>query len=116
VITVVIVDDHTAFRAAARRMLEASGFAVVGEAGDAAAALATVAETRPDLVLLDVQLPGVDGFAVAERLATSTAPPRVVMTSSRDAAVYADRLARAPVCAFIPKLQLTGPALAATLA
>jgi DNA-binding NarL/FixJ family response regulator len=113
VTTVVIVDDHAAFRAAARRMLEAGGFAVVGEACNGEEALAAVADCVPDLVLLDIRLPGMDGIAVAERLAGGRAPPRVVLISSRDAAAYGERLARAPVCGFISKARLTGPALAA---
>lgn len=67
--TVLIVDDHHAFRESARALLDAEGFAVVGDAADGAGALAAVARLRPDVVLLDVQLPDVDGFAVADRLA-----------------------------------------------
>jgi len=111
--TVLIVDDHAAFRAAARRMLVAAGFVIVGEAADGLGALAVVAEATPDVVLLDVQLPGIDGIAVAERLAVGRAPPRVVLISSRDAAAYGERLACAPACGFLPKAALSGPALAA---
>jgi DNA-binding NarL/FixJ family response regulator len=112
--TVVIVDDHGPFRAAARRMLEAAGgFVIVGEAADADEALAVVATSAPDVVLLDVHLPGTDGIAVAERLAVGRDPPRVVLISSRDAAAYGERLTRAPACGFIPKSRLTGRALAA---
>src|SRR6185503_1279394 len=91
---VLIVDDHAAFRAAARRMLEAAGFAVVAEAGDGPAALALVAATAPDIVLLDIHLPGFDGISVAERLAEQGEPPRVVLISSRDASAYGERLER----------------------
>ena len=65
---VLIVDDHPSFRASARRLLEAEGFAVVGEAGDGAEALARAAELDPELILLDVQLPDLDGFEVARRV------------------------------------------------
>ena len=82
---VLIVDDHDGFRASARALLEAEGFAVVGEAADGIGALAAVERLRPDVVLLDVQLPDLDGFAVAERLAAAPDPPRVVLISSRDA-------------------------------
>jgi len=60
---VLIVDDHPSFRASARRLLEAEGFAVVGEAGDGAEALARAAELDPELILLDVQLPDLDSGA-----------------------------------------------------
>lgn len=63
--TVLIVDDHEGFREPARALLEAEGFAVVGDAADGAAAVAEVGRLRPDVVLLDVQLPDVDGLVVA---------------------------------------------------
>src|SRR5262249_13778798 len=63
--TVLIVDDHAHFRRLARRVLEAGGFSVVGEAADGASALAAASELRPQLVVLDVMLPDLDGIAVA---------------------------------------------------
>ena len=66
--TVLIVDDHPGFRASARMLLEAEGFDVVGEAGDGRSGLDAAAELRPDVVLLDIQLPDMDGFAVAAGL------------------------------------------------
>lgn len=68
-IRVLIVDDHAPFRALARELLETAAFVVVGEAGDAAGAMTLTAELRPDLVLLDIGLPGLDGFEVARQLA-----------------------------------------------
>ena len=111
--TVLIVDDHDGFRESARALLEAEGFAVVGGAADGAAAVAAVARLRPEVVLLDVQLPDVDGFAVAEQLAVGPDPPRVVLISSRDAAAYGPRIGAAPVCGFLSKRELSGAALAA---
>jgi len=58
---VLIVDDHAAFRESASALLEAEGFDVVGEAADGESAVAEVARLRPDIVLLDIQLPGLDG-------------------------------------------------------
>ena len=110
-----IVDDHEAFRASARALLEADGFDVIGEAADGAAALDAVIALRPDIVLLDIQLPGLDGFAVADRLAESPDPPAVVLVSSRDAAAYGLRLSHAPARGFIPKSGLSGEALAAVV-
>jgi DNA-binding NarL/FixJ family response regulator len=111
--TVLIVDDHDGFRESARALLEAEGFAVVGGAADGASALAAVERLRPEVVLLDVQLPGVDGFAVARQLAAAPDPPRVVLISSRDAAAYGPRLGTVPACGFLAKRELSGASLAA---
>ena len=110
--TVLIVDDHEAFRASARALLEAEGFDVVGEAADGAEAIAAVALLRPKIVLLDVQLPGLDGLEVAEQLAAGGDAPMVVLTSSRDAAAYGPRLGQTSARGFIPKSRLSGAALA----
>jgi DNA-binding NarL/FixJ family response regulator len=111
--SVLIVDDHPSFRASARRMLEAGGYAVVGEAADGAEAIIAAGALEPDLVLLDVQLPDLNGFEVAERLAMlGDGRPQVVLTSSRDLAEYGDDVAASPVRGFIPKSELSGEALA----
>ncbi|MBO3752718.1 response regulator [Streptosporangiaceae bacterium NEAU-GS5] len=116
--SVLIVDDHHGFRSSARALLEAGGFAVVGEAATGAAALDAVARLRPEVILLDVQLPDIDGFAVAERLSELSGlsglsglsePPVVVFVSSREAVTYGPRLHGAR---FLPKHELSGPALA----
>ena len=112
--TVLIVDDHDGFRESATALLEAEGFAVVGGAANGAAALAAVERLQPDVVLLDVRLPDIDGFAIAERrLASVPDPPRVVLTSSREAAAYGSRLQRAQAHGFLAKRELSGAALAA---
>jgi DNA-binding NarL/FixJ family response regulator len=113
--TVLIVDDHVGFRQTARALLEADGFEVVGEAADGKAAIAETRRLRPQLVLLDIELPGVDGFEVAARLAEANDPPTVVLTSSRSASSYRRRLAESPARAFVPKGELSGQALAALL-
>jgi CheY-like chemotaxis protein len=74
--TVLIVDDHAAFRASARALLQAEGFDVIGEAANGAAAVEAVAALRPEIVLLDIQLPDLDGLAVAEQLAAAPDPPQ----------------------------------------
>ena len=111
--TVLIVDDHAGFRGFARRLLEAGGYTVVGEAADGSSALAAVEALRPELVLLDVVLPDTDGFAVAERLAERSDGPVVVLTSSREAADLGERLDRTPARGFIHKDDLSGAALTA---
>jgi DNA-binding NarL/FixJ family response regulator len=114
--TVLIVDDHAAFRSFARAMLEADGFDVVGEAEDGASALSAFAELRPAIVVLDVQLPDIDGFGVAERLSTHDNPPAIVLVSSREASSYRRRLAETPARGFIQKGDLTGATVAALVA
>jgi DNA-binding NarL/FixJ family response regulator len=109
---VLIVDDHAEFRSLARAVLEADGFEVAGEAGDAEGALLEVERTRPDIVLLDVQLPDGNGFDVARSL-DGPDGPLVVMTSSRDASDFGTRLAGRGIRGFIPKSRLSGSALAA---
>jgi DNA-binding NarL/FixJ family response regulator len=74
--TVLIVDDHAAFRASARALLQAEGFDVIGEATDGAEAVEAVAALRPQIVLLDIQLSDLDGLAVAEQLAAAPDPPQ----------------------------------------
>ena len=111
--TVLIVDDHPSFRHAARLMLEDDGYSVVGEAGDGAEAVAAVAELRPELVLLDIQLPDTDGFDVASRLLGREDAPMVVLTSSRDAADFGSLIDESGARGFIPKAELTGERLRA---
>ena len=85
-ITVMLVDDHASFRASARWLLETEGYAVVAEAASGESALELVAGVQPELVLLDVGLPGIDGFQVALGIRTRCPRTRVVLTSSRDLA------------------------------
>jgi len=115
-LTVLIVDDHEGFRQVARELLEADGVEVVGEAADGESAITEAERLRPQLVLLDVQLPGIDGFEVAARLGEASDPPAVVLTSSYSADSYRRRLAQSPARGFIPKGELSGEALAALFA
>lgn len=111
--TVLIVDDHADFRAFARDLLQAAGLDVVGEAHDGASAVTAARELRPRIVLLDIQLPDLDGFEVCERLAGDGAGPVVVLTSSRSESTYRRRLAGSSAHGFIAKAELSGQALAA---
>jgi len=115
--TVLIVDDHPSFRASARMLLEAEGYSVIGEAEDGLSALRAVAELHPDVVLLDVQLPDIDGIEVASRLTASAngSAPAIVLTSSRDLADLGPVRDRCDVRGFIPKAELSGAALEALL-
>ena len=118
--SVLIVDDHAPFRSAVRLLLERGGFRVVGEAGDGDSAVAAVRELAPEVVLLDVQLPGEDGFAICERILDATVAgdgaPVVVLTSGRPIGTFRRRLARSQAAGFIAKTDLTAPALLALVA
>ncbi len=112
--SVLIVDDHPTFRASARLLLTAEGYDVVGEAADGESAVRAALELRPQLILLDVQLPDIDGFEVARRLAGEGAA--IVLTSSRDEADYGPLVGRSGARGFIPKGELSGTRVAELLA
>jgi DNA-binding NarL/FixJ family response regulator len=113
--TLLIVDDNSGFRSLARKLLAAGGFEVVGEAADGHAAIGAARELRPDVVLLDIQLPDVDGFEVAARLGDGGAGPVVVLTSTRDRVDYGARVEHCGAGGFIPKAELSGAALRALM-
>jgi DNA-binding NarL/FixJ family response regulator len=108
----IVVDDHPAFRASARRLLEVSGYEVVAEAGDGASALALTRELEPDVLLLDLALPDMSGLDVAEELRGKAA---IVLVSSRDPTDLGRRVERSGVRAFIPKDRLTEQSLRAAV-
>jgi CheY-like chemotaxis protein len=114
-VLVLVVDDHAGFRRLARRMLERAGYAVA-EAACGADAVAAAADLKPDVVLLDVQLPDVDGFAVARSLAAFEHPSPVVLTSTREASDYGERISASSAIAFLPKTDFSGAALRKILA
>jgi two-component system response regulator EvgA len=115
VATILIVDDHPSFRATARAILEADGFEVVGEAEDGTSALEAIHRLRPDIVLLDVQLPDMDGFTVATTLGANGYMPTIVLTSSRDAVDFGPLVGACGARGFVPKGELSGAALHAVL-
>lgn len=114
--TLLIVDDHEGLRTFARTLLGAEGFDVIGEAADGKEALAAVQALHPDVVLLDIGLPDIDGFEVAHRLAKTPGPPSLVLTSSRHASDYGRQMADSPARGFLPKQELSGAAVAALVA
>ena len=109
--TVLVVDDHAGFRAIARALVEAGGMTVVGEAASGAEALALCGASDPDLVLLDIQLPDIDGFEVRERILRSARPPAVLLTSTRKARAYGGRLTDPVPIPFVAKDDLSVAAL-----
>jgi two-component system response regulator EvgA len=112
---VLIVDDHPSFRSAARLLLEFEGFEVVGEAEDGTSGITATAALAPDVVLLDINLPDIDGFDVASRICLDHDAPKVVLTSSRDPREFGPLVRRSGARGFIPKGELTGEALSALL-
>ena len=111
-----VVDDHAGFREMARALAVSGGLEVVAEAADGATALTLCQEHRPDLVLLDIGLPDLDGFDVRRRMLQELDPPVVLLTSSRDAAAYGARLFGPEPIAFVPKDELSVAALVDLLA
>lgn len=108
-----IVDDQISFCAWASVLLETHGFTVVGRANEGGQAVEMARQLHPDVVLLDIQLPDIDGFEVARLLALEKDPPAIVLTSAREASDYGRRVREAPARGFITKAELTGPAVAA---
>src|SRR5690349_9309011 len=108
---VLVVDDHEGFRRCARALLTAEGFDVVGEAEDGASAIAQADELSPDLVVLDVQLPDIDGFEVATRLLEQRPDLPIVLVSSRERSAYGSLVDACGARGFVSKDELSGDAL-----
>jgi DNA-binding NarL/FixJ family response regulator len=114
--TVLIVDDHAGFRASARRLLEASGYSVVAEAADGSSGVSAAAQARPDLAIVDVQLPDFDGFEVVRRLREASPAPDVVLTSSRERADFGSLVESSGARGFVSKADLSAAVLEELLA
>ena len=110
--SMVIVDDHADFRMWARTVLTEDGFTIVGEAGDGRSAIDAVDRLRPDVLLLDINLPDLSGIDVAEMVYDRTA---VVLISSRTREDLGGRLERSHAAGFVTKVDLTGAAVQAVL-
>jgi len=113
--TVLIVDDHAGFRATARRVLEAGGYSVIAEAADGSSGVTAAAESRPDLALVDVQLPDFDGFEVTRRLQESDGAPDIVLISSHDRADFGSLVETSGARGFVSKADISAAALEALL-
>ncbi|HEY3502977.1 MAG TPA: response regulator transcription factor [Actinocatenispora sp.] len=103
-IRVLVVDDEALVRSGLRLILAAAeDLLVVAEAGDGAAAVAAVTRHRPDVVLMDVRMPGVDGLTAAERIRALPDPPHVVMLTTFDEDEYVHRALHAGAVGFLLK-------------
>jgi DNA-binding NarL/FixJ family response regulator len=113
-VSVMIVDDQAPFRSAARMVVQLTdGFEVVGEAESGESSIEMAAELAPDLVLMDVNLPGIDGLEATRRiLAASRRPPVVVVLSTYEADEYASRAVEAGAVAFVAKAEFDPDRLA----
>ena len=114
--SVLIVDDHPSFRASARRLLECAGYAVVGEAADGTEALRAARELSPDVILLDVRLPDLDGFAVARRITGRPGSPAVILISSREVDEWGRSVDESGARGFISKAELSPETMEGLLA
>jgi len=110
-VKVLIVEDQEPFRLAARLVVEATeGFEVVGEVETGEASVDAVPELGPDLVLMDVNLPGINGLEATRRIRAGSGarqPVVVLVLSTYEAAEYAPRAAEAGAAGFIPKGEFT---------
>ena len=111
---VMLVDDHPSFRASARWLLETEGYVVVAEAASGESALDLVDDANPELVLLDVGLPGIDGFQVAAALRARFSRARIVLISSRDLRdLGPERVRACGASGFVHKAALSRAAISA---
>lgn len=108
-VRVLIADDHAAIRAGLRLLLEAHGIDVVGEAADGAAAIGNARALRPDVVLMDVRMPGTDGIEATKAIAAESLAQVLVLTTF-DLDEYVFGAVRAGAAGFLLK-STTGPAL-----
>ena len=112
-VRVLIVDDQPPFREAARMVVELSdGFEVAGEAENGESAVAMAAELKPDLVLMDVQMPGINGLEATRQIMEAADPPRVLVMSTHESGDYSGPAVEAGAIAFIPKSEFSMDVLA----
>lgn len=105
-----IIDDSARFRDIACRVLKTEGIDVVGQAADGASALHEIARAQPDVILLDIGLPGTSGLEIARRLRADQARPVVILISTREAEL-GQRLAAGVAAGYLPKSELSAEAI-----
>jgi DNA-binding NarL/FixJ family response regulator len=103
VVSVLLVDDHTMLRQGLRRALESEGIRVVGEAATGAEAVTMALETKPDVVLMDVSMPGIDGVEATKQLVAADRRQRVVMLTMHMDRQIIDRAIKAGAVGYLTK-------------
>ena len=118
-VQVLIVDDQASFRRAARSVVELTpGFVVAGEAESGEAGIKAAHDQKPDLVLMDVHLPGINGLEAARRIlaASNEKCPVIVLLSTYDAAEYGEELSECGAAAYLTKAEFGSERLASAWA
>lgn len=100
---VLVVDDHALVRSGITGLLEAADLEVVGEAGDGAEAVEAVVRLHPDVVLMDIRMPGLDGIEATRRIVRGDDPPRVLVLTTFDLDEYVYRALKAGASGFLLK-------------
>ena len=113
--SVLVVDDNRSFRDAARQLLERGGFVVVAEAENGYEGIRQAAAHQPDIAIVDVQLPDIDGFEVAEQISGLDVSVQVILTSSLDGDDFGALVVDSPAAGFVPKAELSSSAIEALL-
>jgi DNA-binding NarL/FixJ family response regulator len=113
--TVLVIDDHAGFRAIARTILEEAGYVVVAEAADGESGVAAAVRTTPDIAIVDVQLPDMDGFEVTRHLLEGGAGPAIVLVSTRDRSDFGSLVESSGANGFVPKAEISAESLAAVV-
>ena len=116
-VRVLIVDDQVPFREASRMVVEMTdGFEVAGEAANGEEAVELAERVEPDLVLMDVQMPGIDGLEATRRIMGLAEPPRVLVMSTHESGSYEEPALAAGAIGFLPKSSFSMDALEAVWA
>jgi DNA-binding NarL/FixJ family response regulator len=115
----VIVDDNTSFRKEMRALLEEQGIDVVGDAASGTEALQQIAEVRPDVAIIDIDLGGESGLALTRQLLRDVGHdpvPRVILISTHDESEYADLIEASPAAGFLAKTEVSAATIRGLLA
>jgi DNA-binding NarL/FixJ family response regulator len=108
---ILVIDDNAAFRRALGQVLDTHCFVVVATAATGASGVQLAREHEPDLVIVDVQLPDVDGFDVAEQLTQLDPTMEVILTSGLDSSDLGTLVTDSSARGFIPKAELSAQAI-----